>query len=104
MAPTPQVQTVPSLRTLLVWEFPAAIARALPKNDRATTLLIKLAVLFAGFGSERKLVTETLFWSDAPGAASICTVIVSRNSTVAGSEGNLPVTIPGGPLVQVPLN
>src|SRR5690349_11214379 len=96
-APRPQVHTVPSFRTATVWSFPAAIARTLPKNVCATTLLITLALLLAEFGSGRALATEAVACSAVPAAASTLAVMTNGTlPTIVEGEKTLtpPVTVP----------
>ena len=76
------------------------------KNDSATTKLVTLAELFAGFGSGRKLVADGEFTSDVPGAAVIFATIVKTAVPELGwTVLILPVTVPFDPTagpVQVP--
>ena len=90
---------------LEVWLCPAEIARALPKNDSATTWLFNMAELFDGFGSWRALEVEKLCGNAVPGAASALTVRMKRmpESIVVGWSVLIrPVTVPPE-FVHVPL-
>src|SRR6185503_3891265 len=94
--PAPHVQTVPSVFTVVVCALPAAIARALAKNDSATTWFVTVAELFAEFGSGRNPDTEGLFCNAVPGTASTLATIGKRTPESNGTRSRvliLPVTV-----------
>ena len=78
------------------------------KNVSATTKLVTLAELFAGFGSVRKLVAETTFWIEVfGGAVTLATIVklMPESLGVGCRVAIFPVTVPLVPTVgpvQVP--